>query len=144
MATALHCSPTNALRTRSRVSALTTAELVLLARDGDQAAWDELVKRLEPVIRSVTRRHRLRAADAADVAQFTWLQLTRHLPRLHEPARVPGWVATTARHECLKLLRRSQREALVPASGDERDHHAGGDDPADAVLGVERRHTVRE
>jgi RNA polymerase sigma factor (sigma-70 family) len=73
----------------------------------------------------VARGHRLSEADAADVSQTVWLRLVESLPRLREPAAVAGWLTTTTRHECLRLLRRSGREivdddqlALLPADDD--------------------------
>ena len=56
---------------------------------------------------AVARAHRLRDADAADVSQATWLRLLQNLGQLKEPARVGAWLATTARRECLRVLRDS-------------------------------------
>jgi RNA polymerase sigma factor (sigma-70 family) len=63
----------------------------------------------------VTRAHRLRGADAADASQNTWAALAEHLPRLRDPDRVAGWLATTARRECLRILLQGRRE--VPLEG---------------------------
>jgi RNA polymerase sigma factor (sigma-70 family) len=62
---------------------------------------------------AVARAHRLRDADAADVAQATWLKLLEHVERLNEPARVGAWLATTARRECLRVLRLAQKQVLL-------------------------------
>jgi RNA polymerase sigma factor (sigma-70 family) len=64
---------------------------------------------------AIARSHRLCDADAAEVTQTTWTHLVEHLDRLHDPARVGAWLATTARRECLRVLRNGAR--LVP-SGD--------------------------
>ncbi|MGZ4614533.1 MAG: RNA polymerase sigma factor [Actinomycetes bacterium] len=96
-------------------------ELVRAATAGDQSSWDELVDRFTGLVWHVARGHRLGEADAADVVQTVWLRLVESLPRLREPAAVAGWLATTARHESLRLLRRAGREvsdeelALRPA-----------------------------
>jgi RNA polymerase sigma factor (sigma-70 family) len=89
-----------------------TAQLVAAARAGDQAAWDALVGRFASLVWTVARAHRLEGEDAADVFQTTWLRLVEQLPRLREPDRVGAWLATTARRECLRVLRRSQRETV--------------------------------
>src|SRR3954453_8202483 len=86
-------------------------ELVLSAAEGDQAAWDALGDRLAGLVWWIARAHRLSAADAADVSQTTWLRLVEHLGRIRDPERVGAWLAATARHESLRLLRRAQREA---------------------------------
>jgi len=86
------------------------AELVAAAAQGDKPAWDELVHRYSGLVWSVARAHRLAPADAADVSQTVWMRLVEHLDRIRDPNHVGGWLATTTRHECLRVLRRSGRE----------------------------------
>jgi RNA polymerase sigma factor (sigma-70 family) len=85
------------------------AELVGAAAIGDQAAWDALVDRFSGLVWSIARAHRLSDADAADVSQTTWLRLVEHLGRLRDPESVGAWLAATARHECLRLIRHAGR-----------------------------------
>jgi RNA polymerase sigma factor (sigma-70 family) len=85
--------------------------LVRLAADGDESAWSALVRRFSGLVWSVTRAHNLGSADAEEVFQTTWLRLTEHVGRLKEPDRVGAWLATTARHESLKLIRAGKRAA---------------------------------
>ena len=85
-------------------------ELVRAAAGGDAHAWNELVARYGGMVWTVARRHRLSAADAADVSQTTWLRLVEHLDRIEHPERVGGWLATTARREALRVLRQSRRQ----------------------------------
>jgi RNA polymerase sigma factor (sigma-70 family) len=94
------------------------AELVVAAGVGDRRAWDALVERFASTVWAIARAHRLSAADAADVSQTTWLRLVEHLDRLQQPERVGAWLATTARHESLRVLRLAGRQ--VP-SGDDFD-----------------------
>lgn len=96
--------------------------LVARAGAGDQVAWNALVERYTNLLWSVARAHRLDSADAADVVQTTWLRLVENLGSVHDPERLPGWLATTARRECLSVLRRSGRELV------------GGDDDAAASV----------
>jgi RNA polymerase sigma factor (sigma-70 family) len=81
-----------------------------LARAGDREAWSELVGMFQGLLRAVVGGHRLSNADAADVVQTTWLRLAENLDRLKEPSGVGAWLATTARRECLRVLRKSARE----------------------------------
>lgn len=85
------------------------SDLVVAARDGDKAAWDEIVERFAPLVWSVCRRFHLSDADAADVGQAVWLYLIEQLSVLREPAALPGWLATTTRRECLRLVRVERR-----------------------------------
>ena len=81
------------------------ADLVTRARKGDQQAWDSLVERYAPLIWSICRRYRLDRADAEDVGQRIWLQFVNHLGAIRDPAAVPGWLATTTRRECGRVVR---------------------------------------
>jgi RNA polymerase sigma factor (sigma-70 family) len=83
-------------------------DLVTQARNGDKQAWDALVERYAPLIWSICGKHRLRGADAEDVGQSVWLQLVTHLDTIREPAALPGWLATTTRRECIRVLQTTQ------------------------------------
>jgi len=110
-----------------------TARLVSAAAGGDQRAWEDLIGRFSGVVLSVTQAHRLRPCDAADVSQTTWLRFLENVHKLRHPGRAGAWLATTARRECLRVLRRSGRElptaeAIGLAVADDDAH------PEDALL----------
>ena len=91
-------------------------DLVTRAMNGDEQAWDALVERYTPLVWSICRRHRLGDADADDVGQSVWLQLTAQLDKVRDPAALPGWLATTTRRECVRVVeaaRRSQASGYV-------------------------------
>ena len=81
------------------------ADLVTGARNGDKQAWDALVEQYSPLIWSLCRRYRLGDADTEDVGQSVWLYLVEHLNKVRDPAALPGWLATTTRRECFRILR---------------------------------------
>ncbi len=85
------------------------ADLLKHAADGDAAAWNAIVDRFSGLVWSVARSYRLSQADASDVFQTVWLRLVENLSRIREPERLAGWLATTARNECLRGLRKSGR-----------------------------------
>ncbi len=84
------------------------SDLVGHARNGDKQAWDALVERYAPLIWSICRRHRLSPADADDVGQSVWMRLVDQLDKVRDPAALPGWLATTTRRECLRVLSAAQ------------------------------------
>jgi RNA polymerase sigma factor (sigma-70 family) len=90
-----------------------TAELVRAAAADDQSAWNTLVRRYAGVVWAVAREHGLSAADAADVSQTTWLNLSRRLAGLRDPERLAGWLATTARREARRAALARARETPV-------------------------------
>ena len=118
-------------------------DLVSRAQKGDQDAWDSIVERFLPLVGAIARQHRLSPADGDDVGQTVWLRLVEHLGALRDPAALPGWIRTTARNECLRLLAARGRTRVV-------DPLAGGldsvsDDLTDAeLLAAERRQALRD
>ena len=119
-----------------------TEELVAAAAGGEAQAWSQLIDRYAVLIRSVCRAHRLADADADDVAQLTWLRAVEHINRLRDPDRFGAWIGTTARHECLRVLRGGKR--VVPTADEIQGplfaEHA---DPDEIALAAERRAAVR-
>jgi RNA polymerase sigma factor (sigma-70 family) len=94
-------------------NAMDLGAVVRAANQGDRDAWNALVARYSGLIWSVARAHRLGDADAADVVQATWLRLVEHLGEIRDAERVGAWLATTARRECLRVLRVGQRHVLT-------------------------------
>jgi RNA polymerase sigma factor (sigma-70 family) len=121
------------------------ASLVRRAAAGDKAAWERLVDQYSRLIWAMTRDFRLAEIDAADVVQTTWLRLLEHIHRIEYPERIGSWLATTARHECLRHLASSKRLTLVD------DHDATFGHPTEhqpevdeRLLAEERAQEVRE
>ncbi|HEV2785646.1 MAG TPA: sigma-70 family RNA polymerase sigma factor [Solirubrobacteraceae bacterium] len=96
--------------------AMEVGQLVRLAASGERAAWESLVERYEGLLWSVARSHRLDSASASDVVQTTWLRLLEHVDDLRNPDALGGWLATTARNECLRVLRHQAR--TIPTEDD--------------------------
>lgn len=106
-------------------------ELVRASAAGDEAAWEAIVARFSGLVWATARAHRLAHADAADVVQTTWLRLVEHLDRIRDPERLGAWLATTARHESLRVIRVGGREQPT----DEPElFEAPTDDAIDALL----------
>jgi RNA polymerase sigma factor (sigma-70 family) len=116
-----------------------TAVLLAQAAAGDQRAWDALVEQHSRLLWAVARSYRLDHADAADVVQTTWLRLVEHLSRIEDPSRLVGWLVTTTRRECLRVLRRSGRERLVAADEGALDLADEAAEPLDAGLILDER-----
>ncbi|GAA2560059.1 sigma-70 family RNA polymerase sigma factor [Winogradskya consettensis] len=108
--------------------------LVTAAAGGDTQAWNALVERYAPLVHATCRRWRLDAADAADVSQTVWLRLVENLPKLREPKALPGWLMTTAAHECTRFYRSRQRERPDDLTSLLDRTPADDTDPVDAGL----------
>ena len=99
--------PTEAgLDASSEITALLHA-----AVEGDSSAWTEIVVRYGRLVSTTVQSYRLQDADALDAIQMTWLRLLTKGRRIQDPDRLTAWLVTTARRECLAILRRSQQIA---------------------------------
>lgn len=106
----------------------------------DPAAFQELVSEFSRMVWSVARAHRLDVHDAADVCQTVWLRLATHVTTIRDPDTIAGWLKTTARHECLSLLRARGRTVPFEQDGaDGPDHRSA---PLDVGLVAEERHAA--
>ena len=110
--------------------------LVHAAAGGDQQAWSVLVDRYSKLVWAVARNHRLSADDAAEVSQTTWLKLAEHIDRLQDPSKVGGWLATTTRHEALRVLRGAGRQ--IPMGDDMPEPECPAVELDDELLRSER------
>jgi len=120
-------------------------DLVTRARNGDKQAWDALVERYAPLIWSICRRYRLGRADADDVGQSVWMCLVDQLDKIRDPAALPGWLATTTRRECWRVVGAARGPNAVVCA---LDAETIPDGQAEAVeqelLAAERHAALRE
>jgi RNA polymerase sigma factor (sigma-70 family) len=127
----------------ARTPAPEDPELVALVRAaaaGDAVALTRLVGRFDRALRGVARSFRLSSWDTDDVIQATWLQFMQHGRDLREPAAAGGWLVTTARRQCLRVLQRHVREQLTdePARGEACDRA----EPERELIAAERREVL--
>ena len=118
--------------------------LVASAREGDQGAWNAIVERFLPLVCALVRRHRLSEADGDDVSQTVWLRLVEHLDTLREPDALPGWISTTTRNECLRLL--AARKRMTPVDPMDSGSLAGVEADVSGVelVALEERQALRD
>ena len=110
---------------------LTDGELVARCRNGDQAAWNELVERFSRYVYAIAvQAFRLSSHDAEDVFQEVFARVYQHLDRLRNDDAVRPWIAQLTRRLCIDRLRSSGREG--PAETDDLD--PGGYDETLAQL----------
>lgn len=94
------CIPANATES--------VANLLPGIRDGDPVAWGEILRRYGRFVSATVRSFRLQEADALDAIQTTWLRLAESAHQVKDPERLGGWLVTTARRECLRILRQTK------------------------------------
>ncbi|HEX9766278.1 MAG TPA: sigma-70 family RNA polymerase sigma factor, partial [Nitriliruptorales bacterium] len=95
----------------------------------------------EGLVWSVVRSFRLTDAEAGDVTQTVWLRMVEHLGSIRDPNAIGGWLATTARRECIALFKKSGRSvATDPVTLDEPDDRIEA--PGASLLREERTRAV--
>lgn len=75
---------------------------------GDPSAWREVIRRYGKLVTATVRSFGLQEADALDAVQTTWLRLAANADQIQSPERLSGWLTTTARRECLRILREAK------------------------------------
>lgn len=68
------------------------------------------------VIGPIAAGHRLGADERKDICQATLVALLRSVPPLRDPACLPGWLATTARRQAHRVVRKRLREVQLPCA----------------------------
>jgi RNA polymerase sigma factor (sigma-70 family) len=116
--------------------------LVKASIDRDERAWNELVRRFAGLVAFVIRHYRLSASDTQDVSQLVWLRLVEHLGQIREPAALPGWLATTTRHECERYMRVNGRSVAVDPTMMKVDVRDAGPEIDELLLAAERRQVL--
>jgi RNA polymerase sigma factor (sigma-70 family) len=93
----------------SASEARTDEELMIAYTAGDQRAFDELFRRLGPVLLRVMRRQLSRPEDARDLVQQTFLHLHRARKDFDASKRLRPWVFTIAINLKREYFRRKGR-----------------------------------
>jgi len=97
---------------------LRVADLLPRVSGGDPEAWKEIVRRYGELVSATARSYRLQHDDTLDAVQMTWLRLAENAHRVQYPERLGAWLATTARRECLRILRDRAKLVFVAIDSD--------------------------
>jgi RNA polymerase sigma-70 factor (ECF subfamily) len=125
---------------------LSDAEVTALAQQGSLAAFDELVRRFRPAVRSTARRYTDDPEAGEDLCQEAFLRAFKALRQLDRPARFGAWLHAITRNLALHQLRNGARRGehvslldLLLLEGLE----AASPSPFDAALRGEADRAVR-
>jgi len=88
--------------------------LVMRARDGDMAAYEQLVRRYQGPMYRLAVRMLSSKADAEDVVQEVFLTAWRRLGQLQQDAALVGWLYRITTNRCLNVIRARRPTTDVP------------------------------
>ena len=106
------------------MTSVSDAELVVLCRGGDEAAWRELVDRFSRYVYAIAVQvYRLVDHEAEEVFQETFVRVHENLERLRDESSLRPWIAQLTRRLCVDQLRARGRERpeeeVVPETTEE-------------------------
>jgi len=92
-----------------------------LVRQGDPAAWRQLVRLYAGLVHTVALRVGLSAADAEDCAQHTWISLYRRRHAIKDPVALPAWLIRTTHRQAVAMARRLVSRTDIDEAADVAD-----------------------
>ena len=96
-----------------RLSDHTDDELMMLARGGIEGAFDTLIRRHQQLVLRLAFRYVRNAAWAADVAQNTFVEVYRALPRYRAQGRFKSYLYQVLLNQCRRSRRSIRTESRV-------------------------------
>ena len=90
------------------------SQLLSKAREGDQAAFNDLVTRYSRKIYRLAKHITQNDEDAEDVLQETFLKSFEHLGDFHGQSKFYTWIVRIAVNESLMKLRKRKSDRSVP------------------------------
>lgn len=129
------------------------AALMLRVKQGDMAAFEELVEKYKQPVMNLLFRTLPDATEAEDLAQHVFLQVFKSAHRYRVSAKFSTWLYTIARNLCLNEIRRRSRH---PADSLDATHPENEDQPVrqyedtknalppDLILRDELTHKIEE
>ena len=99
-------------------------QLLLHMQRGDRRAIEYLIERYQRPLFNFAYRFLNDTDAAADICQFTFIQLYTHASELHADEGLRPWLFRVARHRCLDEVRRQHATAFSHLNAD----GAGRDD----------------
>lgn len=110
-------------------------------RDGDRAAFDDLMKMVTPLLWHTARGQGVDRVAAEDVLQTVWLSLLRHADSVRDPRTVVKWLLTSTRREAWRVRQRERgghltREPLdgSPGTGGDWDGPTAPEQEPEALV----------
>jgi RNA polymerase sigma-70 factor (ECF subfamily) len=101
--------------------------LVSQSRNGDHAAFADLIRTYQPMIHSLTFRMTGSVADCQDLAQEAFIRAYQQLDSYHGTSKFSSWLYRIAVNACLDWRRREQRRDKLHTTWAEEQAQAGAE-----------------
>ena len=104
---------------RPNLEQLDDHDLIARCLEGDEFAWEALIRRYQRLVYSIPIRYGLGEEVASDVFQAVCLLLLEHLSALKDTGKLASWLITTTSRECWRVAHRLRREAPMGEGGED-------------------------
>ena len=124
-------------------------QLLAGCRQGEEGAWEALVRRYQRLIYAVPRRAGLDEDAAAEVFQDVFTTLFESIESIEQPSRLHAWLVTTAKRKTWRAIGRAKTArqfATGEDSAGEGEMYDVADEqalPDEALAQLEQQHLVR-
>jgi RNA polymerase sigma factor (sigma-70 family) len=123
-------------------------QLVSDCRQGDQLAWERLVRRYQRLIYAIPRRAGLSEDQAAEIFQDVFTTLFEKLDDIEDPERLQAWLVTTTRRRTLRTISQMPATLRLDDAADDlaRTAEMLRDEsplPDEQLLVLEEQHRIR-
>jgi RNA polymerase sigma-70 factor (ECF subfamily) len=105
---------------------------IVESQNGDQGAFEALIKDHQRMIHSLCYRMSGSQADAEDLAQETFIHAYQHLDGFRAEARFSSWLYRIAVNQCLNWQKRRQRLEQLHKLWSEQDREPSSADAGQA------------
>src|SRR5437764_6739099 len=112
--------PTNAVPSEPRrsdhlgeQSPASDAYLVAQCLNGNEQAWDALIKKYKRLVYSIPMRYGASSADAADILQSVYMELFCELSKLRRTESLKSWLMVVTARKCFQWYREKRLELAL-------------------------------
>lgn len=132
-------------RRREALEQLSDGELATACAEGDELAWDTLVRRYRRLVYAVPNRARLPEDQIEEVFHQTFAKLAERIGSIRDRDRVRSWIVTTARRLTIDFIRARQSSRQVDMEDEAIASIADESESApEGLVRLERQHLVRQ
>lgn len=87
--------------------------------NGEQDAWEAIIRRYQNLIYSVPIRYHFSSQDAADVFQHVCVILLEKLKTLRNSETLSSWLYITTKRQCWKIAKKKKMETELQETSEE-------------------------
>src|SRR6266513_2141295 len=97
----------------SEQSAASDAYLVAGCLNGNEQAWDALIKKYKRLVYSIPIKYGASSADAADILQSVYMELFCELSKLRRTESLKSWLMVVTARKCFQWYREKRLELAL-------------------------------